>query len=120
MAAKNGLFHPNCRHSLSTYIDGITQITPPIDGQVIKKQRELEQRQRAMERKIRRLKRLVAGTLDEGRLKAYKSQLRNAQKELKGFVDDHSDILSRDYSREKAYGGNTLQTNETSVYSKKR
>lgn len=99
VAVKNGLFHPNCRHGLSTYIDGITQIPPPIDEQVIKKQRELEQRQRAMERKIRRLKRLVAATSDEGRLKAYKSQLRLAQKELKAFVDDHSDILRRDSIR---------------------
>lgn len=54
---------------------------------------------------------LVAGTSDEGRLKAYKSQLRLAQKELKAFVDDHSAILRRDYSREKAYGGKYL-TNE--------
>lgn len=103
VAVKNGLFHPNCRHTLSTYIDGVTSIPQPIDGQVIKKQRELEQRQRAMERKIRRLKRLVSGTFDESRLKAYKSQLRLAQSELKAFVSDHSDILRRDYSREKVY-----------------
>lgn len=118
VAVKNGLFHPNCRHTLSTYIDGVTSIPKPIDGQVIKKQRELEQRQRAMERKIRRLKRLVAGTFDESRLKAYKSQLRLAQRELKEFVCDHSDILRRDYSSEREY--DTVDKSEKSVIIKEK
>ena len=63
-AIRGGLFHPNCRHTMSLYIDGVTKIPPPIPAEQIRKQRELEQKQRVMERKIRKLKRLEAGTQD--------------------------------------------------------
>lgn len=57
-----------------------------------------------MERKIRKLKRFAEGTLDPDTAKAYRKKLREAQHELKVFVDEHNDVLHRDYSREKVYG----------------
>lgn len=103
-AIKKGLFHPNCRHTLLTYIDGVTKLPEPIPADKIKKQRSLEQKQRLMERKIRRLKRLAAGTLNPDTAKTYRKQLRTAQGELKTFVDKNANVLHRDYSREKYYG----------------
>ena len=105
VAIRGGLFHPNCRHTISQYIDGRTKIPEPIPAEKIKQQRELEQKQRAMERRIRALKRKVEGTQDEKKVKEYKSKLRKAQKELKEFVNEHKDVLHRDYSREKIYTG---------------
>lgn len=105
VAIRGGLFHPNCRHTISQYIDGRTKIPEPIPAEKIKQQRELEQKQRAMERKIRALKRKAEGTQDEKKVKEYKHKLREAQKELKDFVDEHKDVLHRDYSREKIYSG---------------
>ena len=103
-AIRGGLFHPNCRHTMSLYIDGVTKIPPPIPAEQIRKQRELEARQRAMERKIRKLKRLEAGTQAPQAVKEYGRKARAAQQELKAFVDEHRDVLKRDYEREKYYG----------------
>lgn len=103
-AIRGGLFHPNCRHTMSLYIDGVTKIPPPIPAEQIRKQRELEQKQRVMERKIRKLKRLEAGTQDPQAVKEYGGKARAAQQELKVFVDEHRDVLKRDYEREKYYG----------------
>lgn len=103
-AIRGGLFHPNCRHTMSLYIDGVTKIPPPIPAEQIRKQRELEQKQRVMERKIRKLKRLEAGTQDPQAVKEYGRKARAAQQELKVFVDEHRDVLKRDYEREKYYG----------------
>ena len=104
-AVKNGLFHPNCRHTMTQYIHGRTQIPEPTPAEKIKRQRELEQKQRAMERKIRKLKRFAAGTCDPDTAKEYRRKLRQAQQELKAFVDEHNEVLHRDHSREKYYGG---------------
>lgn len=89
----------------------MTKIPEPIDGEKIKKQRQLEQKQRALEKKVRKFKRLEAGTQSPEIAAAYRKELREAQQELKAFVDEHNDVLRRDYSREKVYGAEDL-TNE--------
>ena len=115
-AVKNGLFHPNCRHTMTQYIHGRTQIPEPIPAEKIKEQRELEQKQRAMERKIRKLKRFAAGTLDPDTAKAYRKKVRQAQQELKAFIDEHYDVLHRDYSREKVYGGSINNAKDIDIF----
>ncbi len=112
VAVRAGLFHPNCRHTITQYIDGRTKIPAPIPVDKIKQQRELEQKQRAMERKIRALKRKAEGTQDEKKAKEYRKKVREAQSKLKEFVSEHNDALHRDYSREKIYGGTDLITNK--------
>lgn len=114
VAIRGGLFHPNCRHTMSQYIDGRTKVPEPIPAEKIKQQRELEQKQRAMERRIRALKRKVEGTQNEKKVKEYKHKLREAQKELKEFVNEHKDVLHRDYSREKTYSSGVINENEKS------
>lgn len=118
-AIRGGLFHPNCRHTMGLYIDGVTKIPPPIPAEQMRRQRELEARQRAMERKIRKLKRLEAGTQDPQAVKEYGRKLKQAQQEMKAFVDENHDVLRRDYEREKYYGsgvdkssGSGIITNE--------
>ena len=105
VAIRGGLFHPNCRHTISQYIDGRTKIPEPIPAEKIKQQRELEEKQRAMERKIRALKRKAEGTQDEKKVKEYKRKLREEQGKLREFIKEHDDVLRRDYSREKIYSG---------------
>ena len=112
-AVKNGLFHPNCRHTMTQYIHGRTQIPEPIPAEKIKEQRELEQKQRAMERKIRKLKRFAAGTCDPDTAKEYRRKLRLAQHELKVFVEEHNEVLHRDHSREKYYGSGVDKSAES-------
>lgn len=105
VAIRGGLFHPNCRHTMGQYIEGLTKIPKPIPSEKIQKQRMLEEKQRAMERKIRALKRKVEGTQDEKKVKEYKRKLREEQGKLREFIKEHDDVLRRDYSREKIYSG---------------
>lgn len=119
-AIRGGLFHPNCRHTMSLYIDGVTKIQPPIPAEQMQRQRELEARQRAMERKIRKLKRLEAGTQDPQAVKEYGRKLKQAQQEMKAFVDEHRDVLKRDYEREKYYGGGVDKSGGSGIIIKER
>ncbi len=119
-AIRGGLFHPNCRHTMGLYIDGVTKIPPPIPAEQIRKQRELEQKQRVMERKIRKLKRLEAGTQDPQAVKEYGRKLKQAQQEMKAFVDENHDVLRRDYEREKYYGGGVDKSGGSGIIIKER
>ncbi|KFG08110.1 phage minor capsid protein [Streptomyces scabiei] len=58
-----GLFHPNCRHSLSAYLPGVT--TRPPHHATPGTTYEDTQRQREIERHIRRWKRTQAAAMDE-------------------------------------------------------
>ena len=101
VAIDGGLLHPNCRHTLSTWIDGVSKPSKPMDAKKIQEASKLEEKQRALERRVRRAKREAAGCLDLENLKEAKRKQRMAQKQLKQFVDAHSDILRRDYWRER-------------------
>lgn len=102
-AIRNGLFHPNCRHTLSTWIEGVSRRPAPLDKKKVKETAKLEQQQRKMERKIREAKRMVTGLSDPEMQKQARHELRKRQKELKTFIDEHSDVLRRDYWKEKVY-----------------
>lgn len=103
-AVEAGLFHPNCRHTLSTWIEGISRKPEPLDTEKVKETAELEKKQRRMENRVRRLKRLSKGTLDQEKAKEYRHKARAAQKVLRDFIGAHSDQLRRDYWREKTHG----------------
>lgn len=103
VAVSNGLFHPNCRHTLLTWRYG-DSIPLPMDGDKIRKIAALEQQQRELERAVRKWKRMAEGTLDEDQKKVYQQKVREAQKTVKEFVKEHDDALRRDYWREKTYG----------------
>lgn len=103
VAVKAGLFHPNCRHTVSTWVEGINRLPDPMDTAKISENSVLEQRQRAMEKKIREYKRFAEGLYDPLERKKYKKLTAEAQKELREFIGEHDDVLRRDYWREKIY-----------------
>lgn len=99
-AIDKGLLHPNCRHTLATYLEGITKLpTVPNTEEAIETYKA-EQRQRAYERAIRKQKRIVEGTLDEDTKKAEIAKLRRIQKDLSEHLSKHTE-LRRNYNREK-------------------
>lgn len=106
VAIRAGLFHPNCRHTITTWIEGVSRIPEPMDPAQIEKVSRLEQRQRTMERAVRKAKRLAAGLTDPEAVKEAKRQVRLRQSELREFVAEHGDALRRDYWRERDTGGN--------------
>jgi hypothetical protein len=104
VAVAAGLFHPNCRHSLSTWYEGISRLPDPMDTGKIAENSALERQQRILESKIRTYKRMAEGLQQPALVKEYKRKASATQKELREFIANHDDVLRRDYWREKTYG----------------
>ena len=103
VAVEAGLFHPNCRHTVTTFIEGVNTIPEPMDEEKTKKNYELEQHQRALERAVRKAKRMVEGLQDPAAVAAWQEKLRDSQKALRDFIAEHSDVLRRDPWRERIF-----------------
>lgn len=101
VAMQGGLFHPNCRHTLSTWVEGVSTRPRPMDKAKVEAAAQLEAKQRALERSVRKTKRQAAGLCDPAAAKAARARVRAAQKELRDFVADHGDVLRRDVWRER-------------------
>ncbi|MGG4397233.1 phage minor capsid protein [Paenibacillus thiaminolyticus] len=99
-ATQEGAFHPNCRHTLATYFPGITQLPPPVDEETAKRNYDAEQRQRYIERQIRKYKRLEAGSLDDANQVKYKAKVKEWTEKLREHLADHPE-LRRMRRREK-------------------
>lgn len=101
VALQGGLFHPNCRHTLSTWVEGVSTRPRPMDKAKVEAAAQLEAKQRALERSVRKAKRQAAGLCDPAAAKAARARVRAAQKELRDFVADHGDVLRRNVWRER-------------------
>jgi len=99
-AMKAGLLHPNCRHTLATYFPGITILPKVPNKDKALKTYEAEQKQRALERRIRKAKRKVAGACDDDNIRKAQAELRDLQKQIRKHLDQHPE-LRREYNREK-------------------
>lgn len=114
-----GLFHPNCRHTMTMWRDG-DPIPPPQDNSEIQRRYRLEQKQRRLENNVRKAKRFVEGQSDPDNLKEAKKRLHETQKELREFIantnqNEGATILKRDYGREKIYTTVNSQNGLTSL-----
>ena len=105
-----GLCGCNCRHTMTPYIEGLPKLPDASFasqrerfGKTSDEYYEAVQRQRAIERRIGATKRQIAA-LAEDHLDtvALRVALGKQQAELRRLVADNG--LTRDYSREKAYG----------------
>ena len=101
-AIKAGLLHPNCRHTLATYFEGVTRLPKKQDPVQALKNYNNEQEQRRLEREIRKQKRIYAGVVDKADKKEASSNLRQAQKNLRDFLKEHPEF-KRHIHREKIY-----------------
>lgn len=85
-AREDGLFHPNCTHSISLFQIGVgrpTGVTYDPEGY------DAKQRQRAMERKIREWKRREALALDPAAAAKARGKVREWQAALRDHIDAH-------------------------------
>ncbi len=112
-AMEKGFLHPQCRHNLSTYFSGITTLPKVPDEKKALENYEQEQKQRALERAIRKQKRKVAGTLDKDNLKIEKDKLQKLQEEMRNHLENNPQ-LRRAYRREKLHdiSNKDLKTHE--------
>jgi hypothetical protein len=89
-ARGKGLFHCNCRHSLSAYLPGVT--TRPPHHATPGTTYEDTQRQREIERHIRRWKRVAATGMDEAARQKANAKVRAWQKAQREHVAAHDDL----------------------------
>lgn len=105
-----GLCGAGCRHTMTPYIEGVSKpqgtdfaAQQRVTGLTSDQYYEAVQQQRAAERRIRGTKRQIAALEEDGLDTAeLRVTLGKQQAELRRLVDDNH--LTRDYSREKAYG----------------
>jgi hypothetical protein len=97
-ARAQGLFHPNCRHSLAAYLPGVT--TRPPHHATPGTTYEDAQRQREIERHIRRWKRAQAVAMGDGARRRAGAFVRKWQAAQREHVAAHED-LRRQSAREQ-------------------
>lgn len=86
-AIRAGLLHPNCQHNLDTFIPGITSVPEPEEQRAKIVRGKLQQKQRAIEREMRKLKMALAGLSDQEAIQTAKRQLENAEKKMDALMD---------------------------------
>jgi hypothetical protein len=93
-----GLFHPNCRHSLSAYLPGVTtrpQAPPHPQGATY----EDTQQQRYLERQVRAWKRRSAAAMDDAARRKANARVREYQARIRQLTADKG--LPRKSAREQ-------------------
>ncbi|OKJ42285.1 phage minor capsid protein [Streptomyces sp. CB01580] len=108
-ARRAGLQHPNCRHSVAAYTPGITR--PPEHGGSDPEGYEAGQRQRAIERHIRRWKNRAAAATTPEAQRAANAKVRQWQGAMRDHLAAHPD-LRRLRAREQP-GASNLPTPST-------
>lgn len=102
-AMSDGLFHPNCRHNLITYIPGITRRPMyEIDDDKALELYNAEQKQRGLEREIRKWKRKALGAVDEKNKAKASRKVREKQKNMRELLKEYPE-LRREPWRESYY-----------------
>jgi cellobiose-specific phosphotransferase system component IIA len=101
-AIEANLLHPNCRHTLATYFPGVTELPEVPDEELARKNHEAEQKQRYMERQVRKWKRRAVGSLDKENQVTAKKKVREWQKRIREHLKENPQ-LRRDYHREKIF-----------------
>jgi len=112
-AELQGLFHPNCKHSVSAFFEGIT---PPIEVRMDQAERKLvnelgykeaqkitymaQEKQRYIERKIRQWKRREMMSISQINKDRAKSKIKEWQSIQRNHLKENT-FLKRQYSREQ-------------------
>lgn len=95
-AESAGLFHANCTHNVTLWVEGLTTKSEPVDSTDNYKER---QQQRYNERQIRKWKRREAGAMTEQEYQKAKSYTQKWQEKQREFIDNTGRY--RKYEREQ-------------------
>lgn len=117
-AMEGGLFHPNCKHTMSTFFPGISTIPTAKDVEGTRENSNLVATQRYNERMIRKYKRLEKGSLDEQNKAKYTKKVREWQGVQRKLISEHPE-MHRNYKRESLRGVNRVDTTADEILSKK-
>ncbi|MCX4827179.1 phage minor capsid protein [Streptomyces sp. NBC_01016] len=101
-----GLQHPNCRHTVGAYLPGLT--VPPKDAATDPDGYEATQRQREIERHIRKYKLRAASAVDPAAKRAAQARVRGWQKSMREHLDNHPELMRKRYREQP--GASNLST----------
>jgi hypothetical protein len=97
-AVAAGLMHPNCRHSLSAYLAGVTK--SPTDTEDPEGD-EARQKLRALERDVRKAKTQAAAVIDPAARPTFEAAVRAKQAEIRDHIANAPTDLFRQPQREQ-------------------
>ena len=93
-ATAAGLFHPNCRHVLISVIPGVTVLPAPREWTDEMHQQYLDtQKQRALERGVRRAKRALEYAYEPVEQKRARADVTAAQAKVRQFVNAREHLM---------------------------
>ncbi len=105
-AIARGLLHPNCRHTITLYVPGVTKApTGPGTGPDPEGD-EARQRQRAIERQIRAYKRRADLAVTPAAKKAARAHVRAWQERMRQHIAAHPDLRRLTYREAPGAGNN--------------
>lgn len=91
-AIANGLFHPNCRHTLSTWFEGISTIPKPLNESEVRHNREQTAKENHCRRQIQKYRRLKEGSCDNDNVKKYDKKVKQWQAKLKEVKNNSNNL----------------------------
>lgn len=83
-AMEAGLFHPNCKHTSSTFFEDINTEPEPMYKDELGERYEKAKREAEIKRNIQKYTRLKTGSLDLANIKKYDLKIREWQSKLQG------------------------------------
>ncbi|WDZ91154.1 phage minor capsid protein [Nocardiopsis sp. HUAS JQ3] len=104
-----GLHHPNCRHSVSGFLPGVTRVPKPENNPA---EYDARMEQRRLERKIREGREAEASALTDEERKQAGARVRQRQAQLREHLDQHR-YLKRLRYRERIGAGSTPRGGDT-------
>lgn len=117
-AKEAGLFHPNCKHTISAFFKGMAEFddTEPHRGPNDEELYKATQRQRYIERQIRKYKRLEAVALTPNEKAKASNKVREWQSIQRNHINEFN--LRRNYNRERLGNriGNPDKGNVKSIF----
>ncbi|MDT0423528.1 phage minor capsid protein [Streptomyces evansiae] len=109
-ARQHGFQHPNCRHSLSAYLPGVTRA--PVEASEDPDGYEATQKQRAIERGIRKWKNRTASAVTPEAKRSAEAKVRQWQAKQREHLRQHPKLIRR-REREQPGASNLPPTSGT-------
>lgn len=109
-ARQHGFQHPNCRHSLSAYLPGVTRA--PVEASEDPDGYEATQKQRAIERGIRKWKNRAASAVTPEAKRSAEAKVRQWQAKQREHLRQHPELIRR-REREQPGASNLPPTSGT-------
>ncbi len=128
-AIEGGLFHPNCRHTMSTFFEGVNEKPEPMKKSEVGKAYEKAQKEAEINRNIQKYKRLKEGSLDQQNIVKYESKLKDWQEKGRSFyagegmdIKKQSNLLTdhKQYDRYKGILGDDYFPNSFDSFQSKK